>query len=689
MKNTHKLSIAAYGFLVTILGLLLYVILTFSATKQLDSLSDAYQKKHQELAKVELTQVIDKLAKATDLLIYELNNWEEILQQINDPTYYTYWQNNRVANFNLMPTYFNKLYVYDKRGVSLMGVDGERNSRIFGKELNTSIVSMINEKPVVERCMVLAEQYGEKNILGYFCIQHDLLKALKTLQVFSYLDIDSLVINRFEKEGITLNEFVDNVDFSVQSRKTITKMHDLTVETIFGYLLVSAAVIFIFLYILVVTIGKPLRGLSSHINSLQVFGSEKSLMPGFSFFKISELDTVYESLNTYQMRLEESSEELKNSEEYFRSLIENSSDVIISMDNKGAIVYISPAVETILGYQSDEIIGDHILEYIHGSDIELFRLSANTKENEKYVFSHYNFRVKHKNGEWLHLELAGRVIADDGASSTIICRDITERKKVQEAISMAHDRALEASRAKSNFLANTSHELRTPLNAILGYSEIIAEDLHSKDFSNAEDDIGKIHTAAKSLLHLIDEVLDLSKIESGKMELEVGEMSVRELLTEVERTITPLMSRNSNTLEVNISETTNTMFTDRNKLRQIIFNLLNNAAKFTHNGEVTLDVKVRKINDRDWIDFTITDTGVGMSAEQQDKVFEPFVQADASTTRKFGGTGLGLTICRSFAHLMHGEISVQSEEGVGSAFTLTLPLKIRNPEDRIFIRKAS
>jgi PAS domain S-box-containing protein len=361
----------------------------------------------------------------------------------------------------------------------------------------------------------------------------------------------------------------------------------------------------------------------------------------------------------------------------------------MSLDNKGMIVYISPSVVGTLGYKQEEIIGKHIFEYIHSDDIDMARSSLGSSENIYDSLSANEFRFKHKNNAWVTLEASGEMLSEDNNYFTLNCRDITERKRAQEAMLDARDQALEASNAKSNFLANTSHELRTPLNAILGYSEIISEDLAGNDFSNVEDDIEKVHTAASSLLHLIDEVLDLSKIESGKMELSVEEIPIKELLMEVERTIAPLMNKNSNRLEINCSETVKTMKTDRNKLRQIIFNLLNNAAKFTHNGEVTLDVKVRKINGRDWLDFIVTDTGVGMNTEQQEKVFEPFVQADSSTTRKYGGTGLGLTICRSFAQLMYGDITVQSEEGVGSAFSLSLPAKIRSTVERFQPRQAS
>ncbi|WP_455217092.1 PAS domain-containing sensor histidine kinase [Kaarinaea lacus] len=624
----------------------------------------------------------------TNQLVEDLYNWEEILQQINDPTYYNYWQSSRVSNVNFIPSYFLKLTLYDKNRTSLMGEDGEQNIREFGPELNKNIVHLGSNKAIIERCATLSEIYGKKNVLGYFCIELDLFKGLSAVQAFDNLDVESININRLGNESFELEKLLENVTYSAQGEHTITRMHDLTVDTIIRYMVVSAVVILVFLYILIVPLGKPLRGLSEHINALQVFGSKKSYLPDTGIIKITELDTVYKSLNNYQKRLEETTEELKKSEEYFRSLIENSSDVILSLDNKGMITYASPSIEDVLGYEKSEIVGDHVYEYIHGNDIESFRLSVSEKNFAENVFSQVDFRFRHKGGEWLNLELAGKVYSDADASCTVICRDITERKKVQEAISLAHDQALEASRAKSNFLANTSHELRTPLNAILGYTEIIAEDMQNNDYTNAEDDISKVHTAANSLLHLIDEVLDLSKIESGKMELEVHEISVQELVTEIERTITPLISRNSNTLEINISETVNTMYTDRNKLRQIIFNLLNNSAKFTQDGEVTLDVKVKKVGERDWIEFAVTDTGVGMTKEQAEKVFEPFVQADTSTTRKYGGTGLGLTICRSFAHLMHGEISVHSEEGIGSAFTLKLPLKIRNPEQRVFTRKA-
>ena len=692
MKITRKHSIKTYGIILTVIGVVLYASLAVVANNQLNRLSNNYEKKYISLAENEFNEALIKLSMETDNLSNDLQNWEELLQQINDPTYYSYWLENRVASLNFLPKFFEKISLYNSNKQSLAGTSGGSLTNLDLEGLGKTLIFADKDHPVMRRCDAIREKYGKGDLLGYFCVDLDFLEGIKSVKSFNYLgDVAFKIVSgpRDNSNVIGMDEVHNKVNISVKKELSNSELHDLTSDTIIKYLIVSAGFMFIFLYILLVIIAVPLRRLSSFINNLEATGTRN--IPEFKggYLEIEELETVYNSLDNYQTRLEESSRELKESEEYFRSLIENSSDVIISLDSKGMIKYVSPTVGRVLGYSVSQFTGNHIFEYIHGSDIESFRLLISTTENMKNIHSQNDFRVRHKKGDWLSLELAGRVVTDKDDLLTIICRDITERKKVQEAITMAHNQALEASRAKSNFLANTSHELRTPLNAILGYTEIVAEDMLNSDYSNVESDIEKVHTAAKNLLHLIDEVLDLSKIESGKMELLIEELPVRELLTEVDRTISPLMGKNSNVLEINLAETVNVMFTDRNKLRQIIFNLLSNAAKFTTHGEVTLDVKVRKNNGRDWVDFIVTDTGVGMTPEQQEKVFEPFVQADSSTTRKYGGTGLGLTICRSFAHLMHGDITVQSEEGVGTAFTLSLPAKIRRSNERFPISQAS
>jgi CheY-like chemotaxis protein len=229
--------------------------------------------------------------------------------------------------------------------------------------------------------------------------------------------------------------------------------------------------------------------------------------------------------------------------------------------------------------------------------------------------------------------------------------------------------AEQASQAKSQFLANMSHELRTPMNAIIGYSEMLqeeAQDLGQDDFI---PDLQKIQNAAKHLLHLINDILDLSKIEAGRMELYLETFDIATVIEDVVATIRPLIEKNSNTLKVNCPNILGTMHADLTKVRQSLFNLLSNGSKFTQNGSISLSVD-RQGNR---LIFRVSDTGIGMSPEQTSRLFQAFTQADASTTRKYGGTGLGLAITKKFCQMMGGDINVESELGKGSTFTMHLP----------------
>ena len=236
--------------------------------------------------------------------------------------------------------------------------------------------------------------------------------------------------------------------------------------------------------------------------------------------------------------------------------------------------------------------------------------------------------------------------------------------------------AEKANQAKSQFLANMSHELRTPMNAIIGYSEMLmeeAEDLEQEDFL---PDLNKIHGAGKHLLNLINDILDISKIEAGRMELYLEDFNINDLIRETVSTITPLIEKNKNTLKLELPEDLGVMHADVTKIRQSLFNLLSNASKFTEQGEITLTVKRYLIDVQNWITFQVTDTGIGMTSDQMAKLFQAFTQADASTTRKYGGTGLGLAITKKFCQMMGGDISVESEVGRGSTFTIQMPLRV-------------
>ncbi len=233
--------------------------------------------------------------------------------------------------------------------------------------------------------------------------------------------------------------------------------------------------------------------------------------------------------------------------------------------------------------------------------------------------------------------------------------------------------AEQANQAKSTFLANMSHELRTPMNAILGYSEMLAEDAEDAGYDEIVLDLQKINAAGDHLLALINDVLDLSKIESGRMELLVETFDLRSLLDDSITTLEPLVAKNDNTLVADYDEDLGSMQADVTKLRQSLFNLVSNASKFTKKGTITLTARRYSSNKEERVRLDVADTGIGIPEDKIDKVFEEFGQADESTTLLYGGTGLGLPISRRFCQMMGGDITVTSEVGVGSTFTIDLP----------------
>ena len=233
-----------------------------------------------------------------------------------------------------------------------------------------------------------------------------------------------------------------------------------------------------------------------------------------------------------------------------------------------------------------------------------------------------------------------------------------------------------ATRAKSDFLASMSHELRTPLNAIILYSELLQEVAADTGQPASVPDLQRIQSAANHLLELINGILDLSKIEAGKMTLSLETFDVRAVVEALLDTVKPLLQRNGNTLTVSFGEHVGTMRADLMKTRQILLNLLSNAGKFTHGGSILLEVDGPTAGEQGWVVFNVTDTGVGMTADQRQKIFDPFTQADVTTTRKYGGTGLGLAIVARFCALMGGEIAVESHPGEGSRFTVRIPRQV-------------
>jgi signal transduction histidine kinase/CheY-like chemotaxis protein len=261
-----------------------------------------------------------------------------------------------------------------------------------------------------------------------------------------------------------------------------------------------------------------------------------------------------------------------------------------------------------------------------------------------------------------------------GELLVLAMEDVTERRRAEEEAAKAKEAAENANKTKSMFLANMSHELRTPLNAILGYSEMLQEEAIEQNLAAGfSTDLEKINAAGKHLLSLINDILDLSKIEAGKMELLLESLDLVNLIEEVSSLIRPTVEKNANTLHIRHAPGLGMIRADQVKVRQALLNLLSNAVKFTRGGNITLEADRESMDGREWITFRITDTGIGLTADQMVKLFQDFAQADASTTRQFGGTGLGLALTRRFCQMMGGDVTVRSATGEGSVFTIKLP----------------
>lgn len=275
-----------------------------------------------------------------------------------------------------------------------------------------------------------------------------------------------------------------------------------------------------------------------------------------------------------------------------------------------------------------------------------------------------------------HLGLLALMVSTAYMNERFKDRTLERLSGTNEELSVARDRALEASRAKSTFLANLSHELRTPLNAVIGYSGMLAEDTEAVEPAEMKGDLRRIEASGKHLLRLINELLEFSKLEAGGVPLQVEEFRLDHLIRELVQTMENEASKNGNALLVELPEGIEkvTLKTDPTKLRQCLYNLLSNACKFTSQGEIVTSVHPVS-EEEDMITLEVSDTGIGMTEEQLARVFEPFVQAEESISRRFGGTGLGLSLSRSLITALGGSLEAASKVNEGSRFTLTFPKK--------------
>jgi len=372
--------------------------------------------------------------------------------------------------------------------------------------------------------------------------------------------------------------------------------------------------------------------------------------------------------------------DLEFSEQRISKIIESSPVGIISIDEKGTIETFSAAAEGIFGYYAAEVIGKNIkilmrTEVALEHDLYLERRVRGAPST--VVGTRRIVDAVRKDGSVFKLETkVEEVQVGDGVFYIGMVEDITERLELERQAEQAREQAERANEAKSAFLANMSHELRTPMNAIIGYSEMLAEDAEDDGLDEMLGDLNKITAAGKHLLSLINDVLDLSKIEAGKMELYLEDFSIKEVAEDVGNTALSLVEKNANELVIDLEEDLDMLHGDVTKIRQILFNLISNAAKFTEQGKITLSAKADTIGDMPAVQLAVTDTGIGIPEDKLEHIFSEFSQADESTTRNYGGTGLGLALTKRFCEMMGGGIHVESTIGQGSSFIVTLPRRV-------------
>ena len=369
--------------------------------------------------------------------------------------------------------------------------------------------------------------------------------------------------------------------------------------------------------------------------------------------------------------------------QYFEVLVRNSPVAIVVLDVEHRVLSCNPAFTALYGYRQDEVVGRNLDDLITTPETRAQAVSYTVQAAEDRTVQGIGQR-RRKDGTMVDVEVLAVPVVVDGERTGMmgIYHDVSELLSARQVAEAANS-------AKSQFLASMSHELRTPLNAIIGYSEMLEEEAAERGHASYVPDLRKIRSAGRHLLSLINDVLDLSKIEAGKMELHLETFELRPAVDAVASTVAPLIEKNGNTLRLELAGDLGAMRADVTRVRQILFNLLSNASKFTERGTITLRARRERRSAADSIVLTVLDTGIGMTPEQLGRLFQAFSQAEASTASKYGGTGLGLAISRMFCEMMGGEITVASTPGAGTAFTVRLPAEVRDQPEPVTPRPAA
>jgi PAS domain S-box-containing protein len=358
-------------------------------------------------------------------------------------------------------------------------------------------------------------------------------------------------------------------------------------------------------------------------------------------------------------------DEINRQKLYYEAVIENSPAAIILVDLDATVTGWNPAAEKLFGYTAAEALGKNVDSLIANTEDLHAEAVGHTQQTLSERQIHFLSKRTRKDGSLVDVDVSGLPVVVDGkmVDFIVIYHDITELQRVRQE-------AIEANQAKSAFLANMSHELRTPLNAIIGFTRIVRRKGEELLPQKQRDNLDKVLSSSEHLLGLINTVLDIAKIEAGRMDVQVGKFQIKPLIELVSSTTQPLIRQEKVDLRIEVEENIPPLHSDQEKMKQILMNLMSNAAKFTHEGSITIKARAEGAA----MVVSVADTGIGISPEAQAKVFEEFQQADTSTTREYGGTGLGLSISRSLARLLGGDLTVESQEGAGSTFFLRIPL---------------
>ena len=385
-------------------------------------------------------------------------------------------------------------------------------------------------------------------------------------------------------------------------------------------------------------------------------------------------DTLEEKVVERTELLQQREAALFESKQRFQDFANASSDFYWEMDETLRYSYFSPRFQEITGVDPKDMLGKTFKECrVSSADSERQVRHLNDLQNHR-SFRNFVYSQRQADGRLVWLSSSG--IAHFGAGGAFkgyrgTGNDITEQVVAEQRAERARQEAVGASQAKSDFLANMSHELRTPLNAIIGYTELLQEEAEERNDPELLTDLVKVRKASSHLLDLINNVLDLSKIEANKANVTLEQVDLKDLISEVSDTVEPLIAENGSTFRTEIRTDIRYLITDGLMLRQTLVNLLGNAAKFTESGCVCLFVEQR---DEGYLELVVQDTGIGMSAQQSKEIFRPFTQGDSTIDKTYGGTGLGLTLCKQYAEQLNGTITVESELGAGSRFTVRLPI---------------